>query len=1021
MILLRFLLSVFVLSVAAQAQVSIPWSDIDNGYFNFTGPSGAVRTYTLPNADATLARTDAGQTFSGAQVFSSTINGNTLTTGTGTLTLGSVTLNAGPGGTLGTAAFTSATAYATQVSSIAAIKALTVANFVTGSSVNVLGYYAAGDGGGGLFYYNSASVGADNGGTVIQPTTGAGRWLRSYSGALNVRWFGAKGDGSTDDATAIQSAITLGNTLFPAGSFSITASITVPSYRTITGARGATILWSGSNPGSTNTGLFSATAQSHITIQGLEFQSIYDRVYGARFVACTDFQYLNNQHNGCSVVATDSSAVSWVLVDESNSCLRFQISDCTGYGSGNGVEGAIYLAYARDGSISNCVLKNYNHGIQFWGGNSDPSVNGAAVNERKAQRISISGISVYGVTQGGIWGSMGEAISISNCNVKDTGDVGIDFEGCFNSTATGNTVEDAVFGGLTTFWLCQNVAFVGNSVTSSVSGRNLIQQFNATLDPSGVQNISYVGNVFKMTASSGVGYASASQGPATLWKFSDNVLLNVCVVSGASGSRNDNVQITGNLLKFTNVVDANGYGIGAFDIGNLGTAVISGNIIFSTVTQPTTSYGIRVGTDEFTNPSVYQIKDNRVRAFFGGVYVDFSGNNVPAYFNIFDNILGGTVDGVGSVVTVSDTGSGTPVVMQIGNFTSDNLALDENSAFQQTISGAPTPGGLYRTGTKSYTTRSIGSGSNITVSNGDGSAGPPTISLPATITSMSSVVGSGALTLQGGSSGGAIVLGSGANGGATVNAAGNGGLLVYATGTQTAYSTSIENTQPLSKIYSFPATATGAFASLEMRTRTQNGGEGRWTINVVEANNSSSFMTFKNIGNERGRLTDSGNLLWGTTSETGLTGAGGVKIGSATEATTGGAASIITPGGIYAAKSIVGLHYIGGGTAPGVAAGVGAGTTPTVTLSRATDSSFTLNVTTGTIPTAASVVATVTFNTAYTAAPHFSITPANAATALLTGVTMVYGTSTTTTFVLNAGPTGLTGATPYVWEVLVHQ
>ncbi len=46
----------------------------------------------------------------------STLNGNTFTTGTGTLTLGSVTLNAGPGGTLGTAAFTAASAYEVPLS-----------------------------------------------------------------------------------------------------------------------------------------------------------------------------------------------------------------------------------------------------------------------------------------------------------------------------------------------------------------------------------------------------------------------------------------------------------------------------------------------------------------------------------------------------------------------------------------------------------------------------------------------------------------------------------------------------------------------------------------------------------------------------------------------------------------------------------------------------------------------------------------------------------------------------------------
>jgi hypothetical protein len=55
--------------------------------------------------------------------------------------------------------------------------------------------------------------------------------VRIYSGALNVRWFGAKGDGTSDDAAAIGragAAVTAGGTdlLFPPGNYLVSSNVT---------------------------------------------------------------------------------------------------------------------------------------------------------------------------------------------------------------------------------------------------------------------------------------------------------------------------------------------------------------------------------------------------------------------------------------------------------------------------------------------------------------------------------------------------------------------------------------------------------------------------------------------------------------------------------------------------------------------------------------------------------------------------------------------------------------------------
>jgi len=90
------------------------------------------------------------------------------------------------------------------VSSIAELRALAAGKY---EAVQVLGYYAAGDGGGGVFRWNGSSSAADNGGTVIVPdsASGAGRWMRDYQ-ILTIKMFGAKGDGIADDTVAFNAA-----------------------------------------------------------------------------------------------------------------------------------------------------------------------------------------------------------------------------------------------------------------------------------------------------------------------------------------------------------------------------------------------------------------------------------------------------------------------------------------------------------------------------------------------------------------------------------------------------------------------------------------------------------------------------------------------------------------------------------------------------------------------------------------------------------------------------------------------
>lgn len=106
----------------------------------------------------------------------------------------------------------------TSVTTIASLRALTDFSNV----VNVLGYYAVGDGGGGVFRWDATdTTSTDNGGTIITPSSAlssSGRWKRVYEGEVNARWFGVN-PSQLDNTAALQAAVNwvslgIGGTVF---------------------------------------------------------------------------------------------------------------------------------------------------------------------------------------------------------------------------------------------------------------------------------------------------------------------------------------------------------------------------------------------------------------------------------------------------------------------------------------------------------------------------------------------------------------------------------------------------------------------------------------------------------------------------------------------------------------------------------------------------------------------------------------------------------------------------------------
>jgi hypothetical protein len=139
----------------------------------------------------------------------------------------------------------------------------------------------------------------------------------------------------------------------------------------------------------------------------------------------------------------------------------------------------INLVISQNIQISGCQVENTQHGIQWWG----DEVNGYCEN------LTISNNVVRRVHGGGIWGNRGRNVTVTSNIAEVCGDVGVDFEHTFNSTATNNTVRDCKNHGLAVFFASENIKFLNNKVVQGTAYGNGIG-----LCAEGVsKNISFIG------------------------------------------------------------------------------------------------------------------------------------------------------------------------------------------------------------------------------------------------------------------------------------------------------------------------------------------------------------------------------------------------------------------------------------------------------------------------------------------------------------------------------------------------
>ena len=179
--------------------------------------------------------------------------------------------------------------------------------------------------------------------------------------------------------------------------------------------------------------------------------------------------------------------------------------------------------------------------ISWWGGGGRVVEGGAMQFLRRVRDFAIVGNEVHG-SLGGIYGNNGDNVLVEDNVSEDVLDCGIDFEGCFNSVACRNICIDAGNFAYSTFFAAKNVSFEHNVAIQTGKGASAPQRLgsrpvgkptgtivfalrSAGFAGEGKIDVTCTNNIFAFTGPAGLGYVLPSYNSSL--NFSENKFLNV--------------------------------------------------------------------------------------------------------------------------------------------------------------------------------------------------------------------------------------------------------------------------------------------------------------------------------------------------------------------------------------------------------------------------------------------------------------------------------------------------------------
>lgn len=468
------------------------------------------------------------------------------------------------------------------------------------------------------------NLASDTGATLVktkQSITGAvSRTVASkVNETVSVKDFGATGDGITNDTSAIQAAIQSGAryVVYPEGTYILDCGVLLLESNQHHVGHNAILHAVEDKEGQA---FFTGIEKALISFEGFRFEGAGTKAI-APAVSAVSCEYVtmdkcvavymalfSSKSRKCPqpMIAHDvgiGSGTTYPAVTSIGDYTRnVKVTNCTAVSDGSGVlsgefqSAAIMVAYTQGAYIAGNDIDGLKEGIQWVGGDALSATEGYVLsNPRKCFNISIEGNSVKNAI-GGIWGSMGDRVTVIGNTVNNCKDVCIDFESCTNSVANGNTAQDAANGCLVAIGVCKNVLFDGNAAIINPSVEYVSIggiYFEENLTP-GLTSVAFTNNTFVSFGKQSILHIK----DCDTVKLDDNVFENVQVTTTTVTTQTQGLgsfSFCNNQMIFTAATlgQYTALTVGNFATSGGGFATISGNKI-RLASPSTAQYGIRL-------------------------------------------------------------------------------------------------------------------------------------------------------------------------------------------------------------------------------------------------------------------------------------------------------------------------------------------------------------------------------------------------------------------------------------------